>query len=97
LVRREEIILRSGSMGEFVFSAPGTNERLLEASGFVDVRVEDVTENLSSVAAVWRAGRERHADELERIKGVEPGMTCRSSWPSSTRWRASGGSHGSRT
>ena len=70
MLRREEMIIRSGSMGEFVFTAPGTNERLLSDAGFVDVRTEDVTENMATVASAWRDSRERHADELEQIEGV---------------------------
>jgi SAM-dependent methyltransferase len=70
MLRREEMIIRSGSMGEFVFSSPGANERLLKEAGFVDVRTEDVTENMASVAAAWRDSRERHADELREIEGA---------------------------
>jgi SAM-dependent methyltransferase len=45
LLRREEMILRGGGMGEFVFTPPGLDQRLLEEAGFADVRAEDVTEN----------------------------------------------------
>jgi SAM-dependent methyltransferase len=41
LLRRDEMILRSGAMGEFVFTPPGLDEQLLGEAGFVDVRVED--------------------------------------------------------
>ena len=70
MLRREEMIIRSGSMGEFVFTAPGTNERLLSDAGFVDVRTEDVTENMATVALTWRDSRERHAYELAQIEGA---------------------------
>jgi cyclopropane fatty-acyl-phospholipid synthase-like methyltransferase len=71
MIRREEMIVRSGSMGEFVFTAPGVDDQLVRDAGFVDVRVEDVTENMSSVASRWRAARARHKDDLDRIEGTE--------------------------
>jgi cyclopropane fatty-acyl-phospholipid synthase-like methyltransferase len=71
MIRREEMIVRSGSMGEFVFTAPGLVPRLVEAAGFVDVRVEDVTDNMADVAARWHATRAIHADELDRIEGAD--------------------------
>jgi SAM-dependent methyltransferase len=71
LLRREELILRSGAMGEFVFTPPGLDERLTREAGFDDVRVEDVTESGARVAAAWHAARERHSAELDEIEGAE--------------------------
>ncbi len=71
LLRREELILRSGAMGEFVFTPPGVDERLTREAGFDDVRVEDVTESGAGVAAAWHAARERHSAELDEIEGAE--------------------------
>ena len=71
MIRREEMLARSGSMGEFVFTAPGVNERLLEGAGFKEVRVEDGTANMASVAGAWRAARARHVSELDEIEGSE--------------------------
>jgi len=71
LVRREELIARSGSMGEFVFTPAGLDERLVRDAGFVEIRVEDVSANAARVAAAWREARERHAAELDRIEGPE--------------------------
>jgi len=70
LARREELLARSSSMGDFVFTPAGLDERLVHEAGFVDVRVEDVSENAARVAASWRAARERHRDELDRIEGA---------------------------
>ncbi len=71
MIRREEMIVRSGSMGEFVFTAPGVDDQVVRDAGFVDIRVEDVTENMSLVASRWRAARARHKDDLDRIEGVD--------------------------
>jgi SAM-dependent methyltransferase len=74
MIRREEMIARSGAMGDFVFTAPGVNERLLEAAGFEEIRVEDATANMESVASAWRDARARHSDDLDRIEGAEPNL-----------------------
>jgi SAM-dependent methyltransferase len=71
MIRRAEMIARSGGMGEFVFTPPGVDEALLRAAGFGDIRIEDVTANMAKVAADWRAARERHAGGLEQTEGPE--------------------------
>ena len=71
LLRREEMIVRSGGMGEFVFTPAGLDERLIRETGFADVAVEDVSENPARVAAAWHAARERRAAELDQIEGAE--------------------------
>lgn len=71
MIRREEMVIRSGSMGEFVFTPPGLDERMLRAAGFDEVRVEDVTANMAAVSAAWLRARARHAAELDEIEGAE--------------------------
>ena len=71
MIRRDEMLARSGSMGEFVFTAPGIDEALLRAAGFEEIRVEDVTPNMAAVAAAWRRARARHTAELDRLEGAE--------------------------
>ena len=71
MIRREEMIARSGSMGEFVFTAPGLDESLLEDAGFEEIRVEDVTPNMATVAAAWRQARANHAADLDGVEGSE--------------------------
>ncbi len=71
LLRREELIVRSAGMGEFVFTPLGLDERLIREAGFADVRVEDATENPARVASAWHAARERHAAELDQVEGAE--------------------------
>lgn len=70
-LRREEMITRSGSMGEFVFTPPGVVEKLLDEAGFVEVRVEDCTQNMDEVAARWHAVRERYRAELDEHEGPD--------------------------
>ena len=71
ILRREEILVRSRGMGEFVFTAPTVDETLLTAAGFVDVRTEDVTANMANVASALRAARARHADALIEHDGAD--------------------------
>jgi hypothetical protein len=58
-------------MGEFVFTAPGSDEQLLDEAGFVEIRIEDVSDNPARVAAAWHAARQRRAAELDPLEGVE--------------------------
>ncbi len=71
MVRREEMVARSQGMGEFVFTAPGYDTTLLEAAGFEDIAVEDVTPNMAAVASAWRGARARHAPELDKLEGAD--------------------------
>jgi SAM-dependent methyltransferase len=71
LLRREEAIVRSSGMGEFVFTPVGLDERLMREAGFADVRVEDVSENPARVGAAWVAARAQHEAELDEIEGAE--------------------------
>jgi len=71
MIRREEMVTRSGSMGDFVFTAPGLDQTLLNSAGFEVMRVEDVTPNMEAVAAAWREARARHAADLDQLEGAE--------------------------
>jgi SAM-dependent methyltransferase len=71
LLRRDEMITRSGGMGEFVFTAPGPDEKLLDEAGFVEIRTEDVSDNPARVAAAWHAARQRRTAELDALEGTE--------------------------
>ena len=71
LTRREELIARSSSMGDFVFTPAGLDERLVREAGFADVRVEDASVNAAHVAGAWRDARERRRKALDRIEGAE--------------------------
>jgi SAM-dependent methyltransferase len=71
MLRREEMIIRSGGMGEFVFTPVGVDESLLRQVGFTEIEVEDVTANMAAVSGAEATARDRHASELDRAEGGE--------------------------
>jgi cyclopropane fatty-acyl-phospholipid synthase-like methyltransferase len=77
-LRREEILARSGGMGEFVFTPYGADRPLLEAEGFADVAFEDVTDNIVQVSRAWHAARERVSDLLDDYEGEDANATFQS-------------------
>lgn len=66
----EEIRVRS-SIGFFLFTPPGCNERLLEESGFTLREVRDVTEAVATVAERWRAARDDLRPGLVALEGQD--------------------------
>ncbi len=69
MLLRDEIIARSSSMGQFIFTPPGVHERLIEAAGFIDLEVEDVTATIATVSKNWHDARAEHRDNLVKIEG----------------------------
>lgn len=66
----EEIRVRS-SIGFFLFTPIGVNERLLEQSGFTLLDVRDATEAVASVSHRWRAARMKRRTQLVALEGEE--------------------------
>lgn len=66
----EEIRIRS-SIGYFLFTPAGHNERLLEDAGFSVVDVQDTTASVVSVSKKWRDARARRRDRLVVLEGDE--------------------------
>ena len=66
----EEIRVRS-SIGFFLFTPVGCNERLLHETGFVLGEVRDVTDAVTSVSSRWHAARDRRRDQLLSVEGKE--------------------------
>ena len=66
----EEIRVRS-SIGFFLFTPPGHNERLLEECGLRVTRVRDVTEAVASVSGRWHDARASRRDRLVSLEGEE--------------------------
>lgn len=68
MISHEEIAARS-SIGFYVYSPPGENERLLERTGFRLIRVIDTTESAASIAKRWQQAREKRISELVALEG----------------------------
>jgi ubiquinone/menaquinone biosynthesis C-methylase UbiE len=69
MISHEEIATRS-SIGYYVYSPPGENERLTEQAGFRQLRVTDTTDSAASIAKQWHQARERRKNELVGLEGT---------------------------
>jgi ubiquinone/menaquinone biosynthesis C-methylase UbiE len=68
MLSHEEIATRS-SIGFYVYSPPGENERLAERAGFRQLRVTDTTERAAQIAERWYLAREKRKSELVAVEG----------------------------
>ena len=68
VISHQEIAARS-SIGYFLFSPPGENERMLREAGFAVLEVKDTTANASQISKRWRDAREKRAAALIEIEG----------------------------
>jgi ubiquinone/menaquinone biosynthesis C-methylase UbiE len=68
MLSHEEIATRS-SIGYYVYSPPGENERLLERAGFQQVRVTDTTDSAAQISERWHQAREKRKKELVAVEG----------------------------
>jgi ubiquinone/menaquinone biosynthesis C-methylase UbiE len=68
IVSHDEIATRS-SIGYYLFSPPGENERLIRNAGFTDLEVLDTTEHAAGVASRWQHAREKHKEALIAVEG----------------------------
>jgi SAM-dependent methyltransferase len=66
----EEIRVRS-SIGFFLFTPAGHNERLLAETGFLVRDARDLTEAVASVSGKWHNARERRRAALVELEGAE--------------------------
>lgn len=64
----EELSVRA-SIGYFVFTPAGENERLLEAAGLRVATVRDLTADTAELARRWHDARATRGEELRRIEG----------------------------
>jgi SAM-dependent methyltransferase len=69
VISHDEIATRS-SIGFYLFSPPGENERLIRGAGFSDIKVVDTTENAARIAARWRQARQNYKDRLVAAEGI---------------------------
>jgi SAM-dependent methyltransferase len=68
MLSHEEIATRS-SIGFYVYSPPGENERLIERAGFRQILVRDTTESAAQIAKRWHQAREKRKNELVAVEG----------------------------
>ena len=64
----DELATRA-SIGYFLFTPPGENERLLESAGLRIAEVLDLTENTAELARRWHDARAARAADLREIEG----------------------------
>ena len=70
MVSHEEIAART-SIGCYVFSPPGENERLIERAGFRLIQVLDTTDHAAKIASRWHRAREERKSALAELEGGE--------------------------
>jgi ubiquinone/menaquinone biosynthesis C-methylase UbiE len=81
MLSNEEIATRS-SIGFYVYSPPGENERLLEQAGFRNIRAIDTTEHAAHIAQRWHQAREKRRNELlgvestRNFEGLQRFLSC---------------------
>jgi hypothetical protein len=69
-VTKEEIRVRS-SIGFFLFTPAGHNERLLKDAGFHVEQVRDVTDAEAAISKKWHDSRAKRRDALVALEGDE--------------------------
>ncbi len=67
-ISHQEIAMRS-SIGYYIFSPPGENERLLENAEFRLVSVTDTTANAAAIAKRWHDARQARRPALVAMEG----------------------------
>lgn len=81
MISHEEIATRS-SIGLYVYSPPGENERLLTQAGFVQIHAKDTTAQAAQIAKRWRDAREQRKSALvaaeteANFTGVQRFLLC---------------------
>jgi SAM-dependent methyltransferase len=81
LVTHEEIATRS-SIGYYVYSPPGENERLMEQAGFREIHTTDTTESAALISKRWLEAREKRSADLgglegpANFKGLQAFLSC---------------------
>ena len=68
MLSHEEIATRS-SIGFYVYSPPGENERLIERAGFRQIRVTDTTQSAARISKRWHQAREKRKAKLVAAEG----------------------------
>jgi len=69
-ISHQEVATRS-SIGQYIFSPPGENEKLLREAGFDVISASDTTVNCKLIAGRWRVARQQRQADLIKIEGSE--------------------------
>ena len=69
MISHEEIATRS-SIGFYVYSPPGENERLLKQAGFSRIECTDTTASAARIAKRWHDAREKRKEALAAAEGA---------------------------
>jgi SAM-dependent methyltransferase len=81
LVSHQEIATRS-SIGFYVYSPPGENERIMGHFGFHEIRATDTTKNAADIAKRWHDAREKRETDLvvaeseANFEGLQRFLSC---------------------
>lgn len=81
MLSHEEIATRS-SIGYYVYSPPGENERMIETAGFRRIRVTETTDGAARIAKRWHDAREKRKRELIALEnngnfeGLQRFLSC---------------------
>jgi cyclopropane fatty-acyl-phospholipid synthase-like methyltransferase len=70
LISHQEIATRS-SIGNYVFSPPGENERLVEAAGFRLLSADDTSRSAAEISRRWFEARRKRREALIAIESEE--------------------------
>ena len=70
MISQDEIAARS-SIGYYLFSPPGENERLIQQAGFTDLKVADTTAQAAATATRWHQARQKYGDKLLALEGEQ--------------------------
>jgi ubiquinone/menaquinone biosynthesis C-methylase UbiE len=70
VISHRELAARS-SIGYYLFSPPGENERLLQQAGFQILSVADTSANAAQIAHLWSQARQQHAEALQQIESPQ--------------------------
>jgi SAM-dependent methyltransferase len=69
VISHEELAKRS-SIGYYLFSPPGENERLLREAGFGRVEANDTTASAAEIAERWHNARQKRCEALVAMEGT---------------------------
>jgi SAM-dependent methyltransferase len=70
IISHDEIAARS-SIGYYLFSPPGENERFILEAGFTGLKVVDPTEHAACIAARWHQARQKYKERLLAVEGEQ--------------------------